>query len=265
MWKGAADERNNMMFDPPTTSPLSYIGVLTLLFGIFLLLAGLDVIRVKQVTVVRGRRTWVLGVLFSIAGLLILVPDIRTHFPARETNPAEGLRVVASPSAEIAIPMAPSEAVPVSSEKPEADETPAGPNRTPTRQDPVIQASTLPTPHAPDGPKCGESCSPTGSAACIQIASMDPWDQTTPVAYINLDITSHDSGQVWFHGNTGSEGAIWLGLPIEPYRFDITLSGYKDESSCSVTGLSLPTIGCVSVWLQPSIPRESSACNFGSW
>ena len=253
------------MFDPPTSSPLSYIGVLALLFGIFLILAGLDVIRIKQVTVVRGQRTCVLGVIFSVAGLLILMPDIRDHFPTRERTLGEASPAAASPSAEIAIPPTSSTDMPVSSEQPESDETPAGADKTATRQEPVISAGIFPTPYAPDGSKCGESCTPTGSAACIQIASVDPWDQTTPVAYVDLDITSHDSGQVWFHGNTGSEGAIWLGLPIEPYRFDITLSGYKDESSCSIDGLSLPTIGCVSVWLQPSVPRGLSTCYFGVW
>jgi len=251
------------MFDPPTSSPLSYIGVLALLFGIFLLLAGLDVIRIKQVTVVRGRRTWVLGVVFSVAGLLILMPDIRAHFPTRERTPGEASPAAASPSAEIAIHATPSEDAPVFSEQPESDETPAGADKAPTRQEPVIQAGILPTPYAPDGPRCGESCTPTGSAACIRIASMDPWSETTQVAYIDLDITSHATAQVWFHGNTGSEGAIWLALPIEPHRFDITLSDYPDESSCSLIDLSLPTIGCVSIWLQPSIPRGSSTCNFG--
>jgi hypothetical protein len=253
------------MFDPPITSPLSYIGVVTLLFGVFLLLAGLDVIRVKQVTVVRGRRTWVLGVLFSKVGLLILLPDIRHHFPARATAPTEASPGEESPTAEDAIPIAPSEAVLTSSEQPNADEVPAGPTWTPTRIQTAIQVNTLPTPYMPDGPRCGESCTPTGSAACIRIAPMDPWSLTTPVPYIDLDITSHETGQVWFHGNTGSEGAIWLGLPIEPHRFDITLGDYADESRCSFIGLSLPTIGWVSIWLQPSTPRGSSTCNLGSW
>jgi len=121
------------MFDPPTSSPLSYIGVLALLFGIFLILAGLDVIRIKQVTVVRGQRTCVLGVIFSVAGLLILMPDIRDHFPTRERTLGEAYPAAAAPSAEIAIPPTSSTDVPVSSEQSESDETPAGADKTATR------------------------------------------------------------------------------------------------------------------------------------
>jgi hypothetical protein len=204
-----------------------------------------------------------LGVLFCIAGLLILFPDIRQHFPARATAFPESSPVEGSPTSPVQIP--PPEAEPVSSAQPQGDEIPATATGAPTLLETPIRAGIFPTPYMPDGPRCAESCTPTGSAACIRIASMDPWSETTPVAYIDLDITSHATGQVWFHGNTGSEGATWLALPIEPHSFDITLSDYPDESSCSLIDISLPTIGCVSVWLQPSLPRGSSTCNYGSW
>ena len=49
------------MPDVPIESPLGYIGVVFLMAGALLVLAGLDVIRIDKVTIRRSRRTWVIG------------------------------------------------------------------------------------------------------------------------------------------------------------------------------------------------------------
>ncbi len=72
--------------DIPVDSPLAYIGFLLLMVGGFMVLAGLDVITVQQVSVQKGTRTWVIGLVFAVVGLVLLVPEL---IPARETSPAD--------------------------------------------------------------------------------------------------------------------------------------------------------------------------------
>lgn len=66
----------------PVDSPLAYIGFLLLVVGGFMVLAGLDVITVQQVSVQKGAKTWVIGLVFAVVGLALLVPEL---LPVRET------------------------------------------------------------------------------------------------------------------------------------------------------------------------------------
>lgn len=60
----------------PVTSPLGYIGVTTLLLGFFLIIAGLGILEIKQVTVKRGAKTWGLGLILVVTGIVFLLPEI---------------------------------------------------------------------------------------------------------------------------------------------------------------------------------------------
>ena len=62
----------------PIQSPLAFIGFLCLAIGAFMVLAGLDIIRIQQVTVKQGRRTWIVGVVFAVVGLALLYPELIT-------------------------------------------------------------------------------------------------------------------------------------------------------------------------------------------
>lgn len=62
----------------PIDSPLAFIGFLCLAIGAFMVLAGLDIIRIQQVTVKQGRRTWIVGVVFAVVGLALLYPELIT-------------------------------------------------------------------------------------------------------------------------------------------------------------------------------------------
>ena len=53
----------------------AYIGLALLAFGGFMILAGFDIISVQQVTVKQGRRTWVVGFIFTAVGLVLLFPE----------------------------------------------------------------------------------------------------------------------------------------------------------------------------------------------
>jgi hypothetical protein len=51
-------------------SVFGYFGVIFLFLGIFLLLTGLGIINIKQVTVAPGKKTWIVGLILSILGIV---------------------------------------------------------------------------------------------------------------------------------------------------------------------------------------------------
>jgi hypothetical protein len=67
----------------PIDSPLAFIGFVCLAIGAFMVLAGLDIIRIQQVTVKQGRRTWIVGIVFAVVGLALLYPELITPDTAR--------------------------------------------------------------------------------------------------------------------------------------------------------------------------------------
>jgi hypothetical protein len=62
----------------PINSVMGYIGLALLVFGVFMVLAGFDVISIQQVTVKKGRKTWVLGIVFALLGIWLLLPEFGT-------------------------------------------------------------------------------------------------------------------------------------------------------------------------------------------
>ena len=64
----------------PNASPLGYIGVALLLFGLFLVLAGLGIIQMKEVAVSPGRKTWAVGGILVFLGGVFLAPDMAGLF-----------------------------------------------------------------------------------------------------------------------------------------------------------------------------------------
>lgn len=62
--------------DIPIESTSGFIGLGLLLFGGFMILAGLDIIRIEKVTVRQGRSTWGVGIIFAAIGLVLLFPEL---------------------------------------------------------------------------------------------------------------------------------------------------------------------------------------------
>ena len=91
------------MPDMPVTSPLGYLGMLSLLFGIFLILAGLRVFRIEQIKVEEGVKTWIVGIVLVVLGVVLLLPEIR-----RSLLPSPTATVAVSPSK--ATPLSPTDA-----------------------------------------------------------------------------------------------------------------------------------------------------------
>ena len=64
------------MPDIPVSSVLGYFGVASILFSGFLILSGFKILRVEQITVAPGARTWGLGIFLGLVGVALLVLDI---------------------------------------------------------------------------------------------------------------------------------------------------------------------------------------------
>jgi len=60
----------------PVSSPLSYVGVFLLISGFFLVLAGLNIVRVEKITVKPGSKTWGFGIVLVVFGAAFLLPEI---------------------------------------------------------------------------------------------------------------------------------------------------------------------------------------------
>jgi hypothetical protein len=72
--------------NPPITSPLGYVGVLLLIAGFFLILAGMNIIRIQQVTVSPGMKTWIFGIIILIAGAISLILDFTVLKEAKDNS-----------------------------------------------------------------------------------------------------------------------------------------------------------------------------------
>lgn len=72
----------------PFNSPLGFIGLFLLAFGLFLVLAGFDIFTIQQVTVRKGPRTWGLGIAIVILGAFLVFPEVSGQLPIGSQNPS---------------------------------------------------------------------------------------------------------------------------------------------------------------------------------
>ncbi len=66
-------------------STMSYIGVLALAAGLFLILAGFGVIKIEKITVTPGPLTWGFGIILALVGIFFLLPDLQPLVPSQAT------------------------------------------------------------------------------------------------------------------------------------------------------------------------------------
>jgi hypothetical protein len=74
----------------PTTNPLNYIGVFLLIGGLFLILTGLNIIKIEKITVAPGKNTLRFGILLLVFGFLFLMPEVLNtvvKIPSATTSP----------------------------------------------------------------------------------------------------------------------------------------------------------------------------------
>jgi len=62
-------------------SIFSFIGVLSLLAGFFLIITGLGVVEVEKITVMSGPKTWGFGIFLLIIGIVFLWSEIQSSAP----------------------------------------------------------------------------------------------------------------------------------------------------------------------------------------
>jgi hypothetical protein len=60
----------------PITSAMGYVGVFLLLFGAFLIISGIGILKIEKVTIMSGKKTWATGVITVLVGVLFLLPEI---------------------------------------------------------------------------------------------------------------------------------------------------------------------------------------------
>lgn len=71
------------------TTPLGYIGLLTFGLGVFLILAGFDIVKVEKVSVRTGRVTWIVGILFAVTGIALFFSGEGVRTRSNETPALE--------------------------------------------------------------------------------------------------------------------------------------------------------------------------------
>jgi uncharacterized membrane protein len=64
----------------PVNSIVGFLGVLLLIFGFFLAIAGSQIIKIVKVSVAPGPRTWGFGIVLLIAGLALIILDVSNFY-----------------------------------------------------------------------------------------------------------------------------------------------------------------------------------------
>jgi hypothetical protein len=70
----------------PVSSVLGFLGLISLGVGIFLVLTGLNIVTIQQVTVVPGKKTWTVGLIFALVGIGFLLPEILKNIPSSSST-----------------------------------------------------------------------------------------------------------------------------------------------------------------------------------
>lgn len=89
----------------PTSSVLGFLGIISLGVGVFLILTGLKIVSVQQVTVSPGKKTWMAGLIFAVIGVGFLFPEIIKNIQST-TIPATATPVTLAPQPDVFDPEA---------------------------------------------------------------------------------------------------------------------------------------------------------------
>lgn len=174
------------MPDIPNTTPLGYVGILALAFGIFLILAGLGIINFRQIDVKPGPKTWGFGIFITLLGIIFLLPNIIVEL-SQFSTPTPAVEIAADTSIDTPIPPpdlveeapSPSPTAELSTNTPElAPDTPI-PKSTNTPQ-----PTNTPRPSTP---------TPTPVPTNTPIPTNTPPPTPTPIRWIEGDVLFEDN------------------------------------------------------------------------
>jgi hypothetical protein len=87
----------------PINSTGGFIGLALLVIGGFMVLAGVGIISIQQVTVRQGRATWAVGLVLAVGGVFLLYPEFSApnavpDSPAAAEQASPGAEVAANPA-----------------------------------------------------------------------------------------------------------------------------------------------------------------------
>lgn len=88
------------MPDIPIENPLGYVGVLFLIIGSFLILTGFEIVKIEKITVLPGKKTWRLGIITVVIGVLLLLPDVTKSYQSILPAPVTSQQASASNETE---------------------------------------------------------------------------------------------------------------------------------------------------------------------
>lgn len=60
----------------PENPSIGYIAIILFLIGLFLFISGLNIIKVEKITVSKGFKTWIIGLILMVAGILTGIPEL---------------------------------------------------------------------------------------------------------------------------------------------------------------------------------------------
>lgn len=75
-------------------STAGVIGFGLIVIGGFLILTGFDIISIEKVTVKSGKRTWIIGIIFAIIGLVFLFPEFMPSTPTINSQIATTTEII---------------------------------------------------------------------------------------------------------------------------------------------------------------------------
>jgi len=86
----------------PIDTTAGFIGLGLLVIGGFMILAGFDIINIEKVTVKQGSRTWIVGIIFAVIGIVMLFPEFTSTFEAADAEvAAESMPTVVTSTTEL--------------------------------------------------------------------------------------------------------------------------------------------------------------------
>lgn len=70
----------------PENPSMGYIAIILFLIGLFLFVSGLNIIKIEKITVSKGFKTWVIGLLLMVAGVFTGIPELTKNINTQEKN-----------------------------------------------------------------------------------------------------------------------------------------------------------------------------------
>jgi hypothetical protein len=85
----------------PVTSTLGYIGIFFLIAGAFLILAGLGIVVIQNITIKAGKQTWGFGFILALLGFFFLLPEINSSIRNNLPTPTPTLTETATSTSQV--------------------------------------------------------------------------------------------------------------------------------------------------------------------